>query len=113
MGNKRLYESRTFIVSKVLEYTNIWHLRGRFSTGSERLRNTAPKTFNVRVSPDKRWRGVRALAFKSERVYVSESISYVSRRRVYGSGNWYISPLHEEYKGSFVFEDFDDILFRD
>ena len=110
MANRCLYGSRSFIVIQINQCDNVWHLIGRFAEGS--VRSKCDKEYHIRVEPDLRWVGVKKISFHDSRIYECESIGYHSRRHIYGSGNWYISP---HFNGSrdfapkrkFTFDDFD------
>jgi|GEM_PF-3700434 len=112
MGNRRLYGTKTFQVAGVERNVTggIWHIHGKFAQGSIKSKY-ANQEYRIRVTPDPRFDGVTTLAFRVDAIYECESIRYASRRHVYGSGNWYISPEREKpgrpAKGEFAFEDFE------
>ncbi len=113
MANRKLYDKKAFEVQKVLEYegegADVWHLLGRFFEGSIRS-NDPYREYRIRVKPDSRWKGMRLVRFKADRIYESES-AYYSRKYIYGSGNWYVSPFrtadYYRHPSKFVFEDFE------
>lgn len=114
MGNRRLYGEKEFFVRKVIDYDedyeHVWHLEGVFSEGSLKKYK---REYRIRVQPDLRWRAVHSIKFIADRVYEAESVGYFSRRRVYGSGQWYISPYrspnldYTTVSGEFTFSDFE------
>lgn len=67
-------------------------------------------TYRVRVQPDSRFEGVIQIAFLADRIYECES-AYHTRRHMYGTGKWYVSPCRDperfSHKGMFTFEDFE------
>ncbi len=116
MGNRRLYESRAFEITEVHKHDDrgVWHLCGQFVPGA--VRSVYKTIYSIRVAPDPRWEGVTRVSFRADRIYESESIASTSRRRVYGSGRWYISPHFDGSRGDmerqgakdkFSYEDFD------
>ena len=114
MGNRKLYDTRTFEVKEVRKGTglwrDVWHLVGKFAPNSVKTKN--PRNYRIRVAPDPRWDGVTQVSFHDERIYESESIADMSRRHVYGSDIWYISPYFEgsrlkAERTKFSFEDFE------
>jgi len=112
MGNRRLYEKRSFLVKEVIASTSeVWHLVGIFTEGSVRTQN--PKEYRIRVEPDSRWYGIREISFHTDRVYECESIHRATRRHIYGSGKWYISPYRQpgsrwwNFAGTFKFVQFE------
>ncbi len=116
MGNRRLYNERGFLVKEVVNFDEgkAWHLIGTFMEGSVKMRN--PKEYRIRIKPDPRWFGVSRVAFHPDRVYECESVYKATRRHVYGSGKWYISPYRDpkvswwDLPGTFSFEEFDVVM---
>lgn len=110
MGDRKLYGERSFVIKEIELHKNIWHLCGVFTKGS--IHSKYDETmYRVRVLPDPRWHEVHKIAFKEERIYECESMGSVSRRHIYGSGNWYISryfdcPRSWAPEDKFKFEDF-------
>ena len=112
MANRRLYNEKSFIVKEVIDVNQqVWHLIGIFTDGS--IVSIHDRQYSIRVEPDPRWKSARKVAFRADSVYECESIGYRSRRHVYGSGRWYISPYRPGNKWSldnpekFTFEDFE------
>lgn len=110
MGNRRLYGSRSFVIEAIEQHEEVWHLVGFFTEGS--IKSECNKEYRIRVEPDPRWMNVSKIHFIEGRIYESESIAYVSRRHLYGSGKWYVSPFFEgprrHARNKFMFEeDFD------
>ena len=116
VGNRRLYESRAFEVKEVLKHDGrgVWHLIGEFVPGA--VKSVYKTVYSIRVAPDTRWEGVTRVSFRADRIYESESIASTSRRRVYGSGRWYVSPYFDGPRGDmerlgardkFSYEDFE------
>ncbi|OGI46323.1 hypothetical protein A2121_01625 [Candidatus Nomurabacteria bacterium GWB1_40_6] len=108
MGNRRLYGEKVFEVNQIDKYDDVWHLIGFFRDGS--IKSEYRMERRVRVNPDFRWDGVKAISFKENHVYECESIGRVTRRHMYGTGNWYVSPYCREgrwkARGKFAFEEF-------
>lgn len=115
MSNRRLYNEKSFLVSEVSQFDEIWHLVGIFADGS--IISKYPKTeYRIRIKPDDRWLmlGVPGkIIFQADRIYECESIVSVSRKHVYGSGKWFISPYRPEgthwfdiQSSFFTYEDF-------
>lgn len=113
MGNRRLYNEKSFLVESVVDFHDgkVWHLVGIFTKGS--VKTQRPKKYRIRVKPDSRWYGVSRISFHVDHVYESESMGVVTRRHMYGSGKWYISPYRApgdkwwDLPGIFTFEELD------
>ena len=119
MGNRKLYREKSFVVESVheIDYENsrfvihekdkAFHLVGYFTPGS--IKSKYNPEYRIRVTPDERWRSVKKIAFKTDIIYECESVERVTRKHIYGSGRWYISPPRSEVIGSsrFDFEGFD------
>lgn len=117
MANRRLYNNKSFVVTEILKHDTshwdgeaVWHLVGTFTGGS--IRSIHDRKYRIRVKPDPRFDGAREVAFLADSVYECESIASRSRRHIYGSGMWYISPHRPgnkwnlEAPSKFAFEDF-------
>lgn len=113
MANRRLYDSRSFVVEEVLEFENVWHLLGRFVHGS--IVSKHARRHRVRVKPDPRWRGVRQISFRDESVYETQGGTWPV------SGEWFVSPHRprdERFHGNVLRSDskeefeFDDVVTR-
>ena len=110
MGNRRLYNSRCFIVKELGCYKEVWHLLGIFTEGS--IKSSHSREYRIRVKPDPRWVNVAEVVFHEDYIYECESIDHASRRHIYGSDKWFISPARagsrwSQDKEEFIFEDFD------
>lgn len=116
MGNRRLYNEKSFLIKEVVDFDKggVWFLVGIFTEGSTKAQD--PKEYRIRVKPDPRWFGVSEIAFHVDRVYECESVARVTRRHVYGSGKWYVSPYRApgisrwDIPGMFTFEEFDVVM---
>ena len=112
MANRRLYNQKSFVVNEVVEVNGfVSHLVGYFTDSS--VISKHDRKYRIRVKPDSRWIGVREVAFHADSVYECEGVAYRSRRHIYGSEKWYISPQRPKGKllwqipGEFTFEEFD------
>ncbi|MDO8522767.1 MAG: hypothetical protein Q7S12_00565 [bacterium] len=114
MANRRLYNEKSFLVESLGDFKpgDVWHLVGRFTTNSI-VSNDPLKEYRIMIKSDPRWKDVRKVAFRVNRVYEYESNGRRLWRHIYGSWHCYISPFRPKGKrswevpGEFKFDDFD------
>ncbi len=74
--------------------TQVSHLCGEFSPDS--IETQGSRVRYLRVVPDAFWDDVEEIEILADMVYESERIASTSRRHVYGTGDWYVSPERPE-----------------